>query len=164
MGMANKFAALWPTDPKFSVLKDLNLFIIVSKVQETRNILRVGFALSKWPHLHRAYLVAAPEYLSHGAQTWSKAFCILINILKSFLKVWMNQILCIIRYASVVRNMYSESPPLLSLSSPASTNQQSSYLQLTNISWYKVLSCLYKSNVFSLKIVHKKTKLECWLW
>ena len=44
-------------DPKskFSALKDLNHFEIVSKVQEAISILRVGFALSKWPLLHWAY-------------------------------------------------------------------------------------------------------------
>ena len=30
------------------------------KVQEASSILRVDFALSKWPHLHRAYLVTVP--------------------------------------------------------------------------------------------------------
>ena len=55
--MGGNFAALWPTDPKFLALKDLNLFKTVSKVQKTSSILRVGFALSKWPHLHRAYVV-----------------------------------------------------------------------------------------------------------
>ena len=54
---AGNFAALWPTDPKFLALKDLNPFKTVSKVQKTSSILRVGFALSKWPHLHRAYVV-----------------------------------------------------------------------------------------------------------
>ena len=45
------------TDPKFLVLEDLNPFQTVSKVQEASSILRVDFALPKWPHLHRAYLV-----------------------------------------------------------------------------------------------------------
>ena len=62
--MAGNFAALWPTDSKFSALEDLNPFKTVSKVQEATSILRVVFALSKWPHLHRAYLVTVPEYLS----------------------------------------------------------------------------------------------------
>ena len=57
--MAGKFVALWPTDPTFSALKDLNLFKNVSKVQEANSILRVGFALSKWPYLHRAYLLSS---------------------------------------------------------------------------------------------------------
>ena len=48
-------AALCPTDSKFSALKILNPFKTVSKVQEARRILRVAFALSKGPHLHRAY-------------------------------------------------------------------------------------------------------------
>ena len=55
--IACNFAALWPTDLKSLALKDLNPFKTVSKVQKTSSILRVGFALSKWPHLHRAYVV-----------------------------------------------------------------------------------------------------------
>ena len=35
----------------------------MSKVQEVSSILRVGFALSKWPHLHRAYVVTVPFIL-----------------------------------------------------------------------------------------------------
>ena len=31
---ASNFAALWPKDPKFSALKDLNLFYTMSKVQD----------------------------------------------------------------------------------------------------------------------------------
>ena len=49
--MAGNFVALWPTDPKFSALKDLNLFSTLPKVQEASRILRMCFALSKWPHL-----------------------------------------------------------------------------------------------------------------
>ena len=64
--MAGNFAALWPTDSKFSALKDLILFSTVSKVQETGSILKLGFACSMWPHLHRAYLVTVPEWLSLG--------------------------------------------------------------------------------------------------
>ena len=62
--MASNFAALSPTDPKLSALKDLNPFSTVSKVQEAGRILKVGFALSKRPHLHRAYLVTVREYVS----------------------------------------------------------------------------------------------------
>ena len=51
--MAGKFAALWPTDPKFLALKDLNLLKKHTKNQEASSILRVVFGLSKWPHLHR---------------------------------------------------------------------------------------------------------------
>ena len=42
--MACNFAALWPTDPKFSALKDLNPFKTVYKIQEASSILKVGFA------------------------------------------------------------------------------------------------------------------------
>ena len=54
---ASNFAALWPTTPKFSALKNLNPFSTVFKVQEAGSILKVGFALSKWPHVHRAYVI-----------------------------------------------------------------------------------------------------------
>ena len=49
--MASNFEALWPTDSKFSELKDLNPFLTDWKVQEASRMLRIGFALSKWPHL-----------------------------------------------------------------------------------------------------------------
>ena len=55
--MAGNFAALWPRDAKFSALKDLNLFKILWKVQEASSILRVGFALSNWPHFNSIYLL-----------------------------------------------------------------------------------------------------------
>ena len=55
--MAGHFAALWPTDPKFSALKELSLFQTMSNIQEASSISRVGFALLKWPHFHRACLV-----------------------------------------------------------------------------------------------------------
>ena len=54
---ADNFKALWPTNPKFSALKNLNPFSTMFKVQEAGSILKVGFALSKWPHFHRVYLV-----------------------------------------------------------------------------------------------------------
>ena len=50
---ASNFAALWPTDPKFLAIKDLNLFKKCIKNQEASSILKVVFAFSKWPHLHR---------------------------------------------------------------------------------------------------------------
>ena len=53
----NIFAALWPTDPIFTVLKDLNLLKKHIKSQEADSILRISFALSKWPHLRRENLV-----------------------------------------------------------------------------------------------------------
>ena len=40
-----------PIDPKFLALKDLDPFSTVYKVQEDGKILRMGFDLSKWPHL-----------------------------------------------------------------------------------------------------------------
>ena len=55
--IASNFAALWPTDPKFLTLKDLNPLKKYSKNQEASSILKVVFVISKWPHLHRAYLL-----------------------------------------------------------------------------------------------------------
>ena len=55
--MAGNFAAPWPTDSKFSATKDLNLLKKHTKNQVASSILKVVFAFSKWPHLHRAYLV-----------------------------------------------------------------------------------------------------------
>ena len=49
--MVSNFVFLWPTDPKFSAFKDLNPFSTMSKVQEASRILKMGFTLSKWPHL-----------------------------------------------------------------------------------------------------------------
>ena len=72
--MASNFAALWLTDPKFSALKDLNLFQTVSKVQETSSVLRVSFAWSKWPHFKSAYLLRGPFVL---LSIVSKHFCVL---------------------------------------------------------------------------------------
>ena len=54
---ASNFAALWPTDPKLLALKDLNLFSKCKKFQNGGSILKLSFALSKWPHFHRAYVV-----------------------------------------------------------------------------------------------------------
>ena len=54
---ASNFAALWPTDPKFLALKDLNPFEKYAKNQDASSILKVFFSFSKWPHLHRAYVV-----------------------------------------------------------------------------------------------------------
>ena len=51
--MAGNFAAFLSTDPKFLAFKDLTLFETLSKFQEARSILRVGFAHSKLPHLRR---------------------------------------------------------------------------------------------------------------
>ena len=44
-------------DLKFSSLKDLNLLKKYTKNQEASYNLRLGFALSNRPHLHRAYVV-----------------------------------------------------------------------------------------------------------
>ena len=54
---ASNFVALWPTDPKFLALIDLNRFSKCVKFQAADNILKVDFASSKLPHFHRVYLL-----------------------------------------------------------------------------------------------------------
>ena len=54
------------TDLILSVLKDLNLLKKHIKNQEANSILRVDITQSNRPHLHRAYLVTVPEYLSQA--------------------------------------------------------------------------------------------------
>ena len=53
--MAGNFAALWSIGPKFSAFKDLMFFSTVSKAQEASSILKVGFALSNWPHFYSLF-------------------------------------------------------------------------------------------------------------
>ena len=55
--LLSNFAGFWPTESKFSALKDLKNFQTVSKVQEASSILRVCFALSKWPHFNSTCLL-----------------------------------------------------------------------------------------------------------
>ena len=55
--MGGNFAALSQRDPKFSAMKDLNPFKTVLKVQGASSILRVSFALSKYPPINSTYLV-----------------------------------------------------------------------------------------------------------
>ena len=52
---ASNFAALWPIDPKFLAFIDQNPFSKCAKFQDAGGILRVAFAWSNWPHLHRGY-------------------------------------------------------------------------------------------------------------
>ena len=54
---ASNFKALWPTDPIFTALKDLNLLKKYIKNQNASINYRRGFALLKRPYLDRAYLV-----------------------------------------------------------------------------------------------------------
>ena len=73
--MAGNFAALWPTNPKFSALKDLILFSTLSKDQKASSILKVGFVLSKWPHLHRVYLLGIRYWSSETVYLWGEVPC-----------------------------------------------------------------------------------------
>ena len=82
--MDGNFATVSPRD--FLALKDLNPFTSVSKVQEASSILRVGFALSKWPDLHRAYLVTVREYLFFAVLSWG-ALKTVSNVFKEELSI-----------------------------------------------------------------------------
>lgn len=44
--------------------KDLESVVNIVSVRETGSILKIGFALSKWSHLHRAYVLAVCRVLS----------------------------------------------------------------------------------------------------
>ena len=57
---ASNFAALWPTDPKFLALKDLNLLKKDTRYQKTSDNFRLGFAMSKRTHFNSAYLLRVP--------------------------------------------------------------------------------------------------------
>ena len=53
------FEAKWPIDLNFSVIKDLDRLKKYVKYQEASSILRVGFALSKYPYFNRACVVSS---------------------------------------------------------------------------------------------------------
>ena len=68
----------------------------MSKVQEAGSIFRIGFGLSKWPHLHKAYFVAVcnqnfiavysiskPYPLTYGAGWGEGKLCILGTIARA---------------------------------------------------------------------------------
>ena len=88
--MAGNFAALWPTDPKFLALKDLNLLKKHIKNQVASSILKVVFAFSKWPHLHRAYVISGCIFFATAVCTlnlsFHRAFQILMLIVFRSLK------------------------------------------------------------------------------
>ena len=77
--MAGKFAGLWPIEQKILSLKELNLFKEYTKIQEASSTLRVVFALSKWPHLHRAYQVIVFSVLTVAVaqKLWNLEFSII---------------------------------------------------------------------------------------
>ena len=53
------FEAIWPKDLKISAIKDLNRLKKYAKNQEASSILKVGFALSKYPYFNSAYVVSS---------------------------------------------------------------------------------------------------------
>ena len=68
--------------------KDLDPVVNMFSAEQTGNILHIGFAFSKWPHFHRAYLVTicyknfkdvcASQYLKD--QCWMLYFIIFLGI------------------------------------------------------------------------------------
>ena len=75
---ASNFAALWPTDLKFSAFKDLKPFSKCVKFQEVTSILRLCFVLSKWPHFDSGYLLGGPfglHLIVHEVERVKNWFC-----------------------------------------------------------------------------------------
>ena len=71
--------------PNFSALKDLILFSTVSKDQKASSILKVGFALSKWPHLHRAYVISGCIFFATAVQYFIQRFSLVGMDVAAFL-------------------------------------------------------------------------------
>ena len=93
---ASNFAALWPTDPKFLALKDLNLLKKHTKNQVASSILKVVFAFSKWPHLHRDLLLVydlnrTPLYL-YSPYTEKLWFFVSVNLYMSPVETWCHNL------------------------------------------------------------------------
>ena len=55
--IASNFVALWSIDPLLKIWKDLTPSEYMSIFQEPYIIQKICFAVSKWPHFHRAYSV-----------------------------------------------------------------------------------------------------------
>ena len=53
------FEAIWLKDLKISAIKNLNCLKKYVKYQEASSILKVSFALSKYPYFNRAYVVSS---------------------------------------------------------------------------------------------------------
>ena len=51
--------------------KDLDSVVNIFSAQETGSILKIGFDLSNWPHLHRAYVVTVCRVLSTVVYIWN---------------------------------------------------------------------------------------------
>ena len=66
---AKNFEALWPTEPKFLALKDLNLLKECIRYQKTSYNFRLSFALSNRPHFNSTYLLRVP--FSSGIAVYS---------------------------------------------------------------------------------------------
>ena len=63
----SNFEALWPTDFILAALKDLNLLKKHFKKQEAGSILKVDFAISKSPHLHRSGFLPGSSLVPPGS-------------------------------------------------------------------------------------------------
>ena len=96
---ASNFEALWTTDLIFLAWKDLLCFPKYVKIQKSCSIFRIGFALSKTLHLHRAYFVTIRKRKSMTVYLhftialtthWQKSWYWAIQISKS-LKVFFTK-------------------------------------------------------------------------
>ena len=66
--MAGNFAALWPEDSKFLAFNNLNLLKKHTKNQIGSSILEAVFVFSKWPHLHRIYVISGCIFFARAVE------------------------------------------------------------------------------------------------
>ena len=87
----SNFAALWPNNSKFLAKKDLNLLKRYTKNQEASSILKVDFALSKWPHLHRKCENERFVLLSIVYKNVSNLLFIFCTVSSHTIKIWISR-------------------------------------------------------------------------
>ena len=102
----SNFAALWLKDPILKRLKDLNLLKRYTKYQEAGSILKVIFALSNWPQLHRVDLIRV--WYSFGITVFIKitqCICLLYDsfnsIYRLLIQVMKNSFLLIYNWSKL---------------------------------------------------------------
>ena len=72
----SNFVALWPKDPIFTALKDLNLLKKSVNIEEAGSLLKI--CLLKWPHFHKAYLVTERKLYVRSWIFWILKACTFI--------------------------------------------------------------------------------------
>ena len=77
--------------------KDLKFLKNILPMHKTGRIFKMGFALSKWPHLHRAYLPIIQEYIknlalfNHFAKLYRlcfTSFCTALTVRQDLIRWW----------------------------------------------------------------------------